>query len=407
MPRRPLTIFLLFILIFSIFQTVRAENGIKVLSPEVEYAFGDRIYFQAEIESDVEIQNVELVIEAPGMSTFVGTVTYTAPDELRFVYDLGQRPLRLFSSVSYYYRFETDGGERIVSETFSFPYLDNRFQWQTLTNDKFRVYWYEGEVTLARDVLDAAEAGREQVLELLQRPKNNQQISIYLYASQDALQSTLALSDASWVGGHADPELGAVVVALPPGADRDLEIQRQVPHEVTHVMLYRFMGSGYQYLPRWVSEGIAAQIELFPNPEYEVVLEKAHREGTLIPIADLCHTLPADQERVILAYAEAGSLMTYIMQEYGITGVRALIGAYDQGVSCGRGVEIALGRELPALERAWRRDAFGIRLQPLMLPALVVLGVMIVVAFGFLLRRRLVRNQLANGGRSDDNRQET
>ncbi len=397
-------LFLIGLLLLASFHLAGAENSVTVLSQDVEYEFGEQLRFHARIESQEQIESVELILAAPDVPTFVGSVTFSSSGELRFVYDLSQRPLRLFSTVSYYYRFRTEGGEELKSQTYSFPYVDNRFQWQSLEAEKFNVYWYERDVTFARDVLDAAEAGREEVLELLQRPKNNRHISIYVYAQQEDLQSTLTLSESSWVGGHADPELGSVVVALPPGADRDLQIQRQIPHEITHVMLYRFMGDGYQYLPRWANEGIASQMELFPNPEYDVLLEKAHQEGRLIPIRDLCHTLPGDPDQVRLAYAESSSLLSYIMREYGITAVRALISAYDQGVSCDRGVEMTLNRNLDTLEREWKRDVFGGGVWDLIggiyLPVLIAAGVVIVAVFGYLVRRKILRDPDENGGHS-------
>jgi len=404
MQKRLLTLSFIGLLILTSFNVVGAENSVTLLSQDVNYEFGEQLRFEARIESQVQIESVELVLAAPGVPTFIGTVSTSSSDELRFVYDLNQRPLRLFSTVSYYYRFRTESGEELKSQTYTFPYIDNRFQWQSLEADKFNVYWYEGDVTFARDVLDAAEAGREEVLELLQRPKNNRQISIYVYAQQDDLQSTLALSKSSWVGGHADPELGSVVVALPPGADRDLQVQRQIPHEITHVMLYRFMGDGYQYLPRWTNEGIASIMELFPNPEYDILLEKAYQEGRLIPVRDLCHTLPGETDQVRLAYAESSSLLSYIMREYGITAVRAMISAYDQGVSCDRGVEMALNRNLDTLEREWKRDVFGggiwAAIGGTYLPVWIVIGVVCVAVFGFLIRQKIVRESDEDGGHS-------
>lgn len=405
MHRRLLFILVLAFLILAPCHSARAGEGVTVLSPDVEYDFGGKAYFRARFESSQPIERVELVLTAPGVSTFVGSVSTSPSNELRFVYDLEERPLRLFSTVSYYYRFQTEGGEELKSETFSFPYLDNRFQWQSLERGKFVVLWYEADVTFARDVLDAAEEGREQVLALLQRPKNNRQISIYAYAAEGDLQSTLAKTDASWVGGHADPELGSVVVALPPGADRALQVQRQIPHEITHVMLYRFMGDGYQYLPRWFNEGVASQMELFPNPEYEVILEKAHREGELIPLGQICHSLPVDQELVLLAYAESSSVLSYIMQEYGLTGVRAMISAYDQGVSCSRGVEIALDRDLQTLEREWKRATFGggfLSTTWGYILIAVVLGLVLAVIFGIVVRPLTSEMQETGGGQYHD-----
>ena len=125
------------------------------------------------------------------------------------------------------------------------------------------------------------------MLELLQQPEENQPIVIFIYSSEEELQSTLASVGQTWVGGHADPGLGSVVVSLPPGVDQSLEIQRLIPHEITHILLYRFMGSEYQYLPAWFSEGIASQMEFFSRPDYDLILEKANGDRALIPFAHI------------------------------------------------------------------------------------------------------------------------
>jgi hypothetical protein len=383
---RVLLLSLCLLLALRVPQAVQAEEGIKVVSHDVDYVFGEKMTFRATIDTELEIQRVELILEVPGTPTFVGAASFFPPNEIEFIYDLSQRSLRIFSTVTYYFRFALENGEEVRSEEFSFPYLDNRYQWQKLDNGKFVVYWYDEEVTFAQKIIDAAEAGRESVLELLQRPKNNQKINIYVYSSTSALQSTLATTGATWVGGHADPSFGSVVVALPPGVDRALEIQRQIPHEITHIMLYRFMDTGYQYLPYWLNEGIASQMEVFPNPEYDAVLENAHAENRLIPLSQICYSFPTDPELVVLAYAESSSLLSYIMREHGLTGVRALISAYNQGVSCDRGAEIALGKKLSDLERAWKQDSFGGDFRDLLetwlIPSLLVMGLVVIFIVG-------------------------
>jgi hypothetical protein len=48
----------------------------------------------------------------------------------------------------------------------------------------------------------------------------------------------------------------------------------------------------------------------------------------------------------------------YIRRTYGTQGLQSLIYAYDQGVSCERGVEISLGMTLDELEKDWRLEVF-------------------------------------------------
>lgn len=356
--KRTLILLILFLIITTPL-SVQAEDSVEILDERVEYTFGGELIFQIEIESEVPVSQITLVLQAPGIPSFVGEVLFISPGQAQFVYDLAQRPLPAFSSITYSYHLTLENGESVETPGYSFTYLDNRYNWQELIEEPFHIYWYEGEIILAQEVRDAAVSGLEQVLELLQQPAENKPIAIFIYSSEEELQSTLASVGQTWVGGHADPGLGSIVVSLPPGVDQSLEIQRLIPHEITHILLYRFMGNEYQYLPAWFNEGLASQMEAFSHPDYDLVLEKAEGERGLIPFAHLCIAFPVDSDLALLSYAQSNSLLDYIQREYGVTGIRAMIFAYDQGVSCERGVEVALGITLEELENDWKQDVFS------------------------------------------------
>ncbi|MCJ7715600.1 MAG: peptidase MA family metallohydrolase [Anaerolineales bacterium] len=357
MKRNLIIIILLVVMLIP--YTIQAQSGIEVLGESVEYTFGEELVFQIDLESEAAISQITLVLQAPDISSFVGEVTLISPGKGQFVYDLSQRPLPAFANITYSYHVVLEIGESFETPPYSFTYLDNRHNWQELIDEPFRIYWYEGEITLAQEVLDSATRGLEQVLELLQQPEENQPIVIFVYSSEEELQSTLASVGQTWIGGHADPGLGSVVVSLPPGVDQSLEIQRLIPHEITHILLYRFMGAEYQYLPAWFSEGLASQMEFYSRPDYELILEKANGERGLIPFPHICVAFPADTDLALLSYAQSDSLLDYIQREYGVAGLQAMIYAYDQGVSCERGVEVALGITLEGLEKAWKQDVFS------------------------------------------------
>ena len=352
-------IFLAVLVFGSQTSSIQAQSGVEVLNQDVQYTFAEEINFQLDFISEAEVTGINLVLQVPGYPSFVGEVLLYSSGQTRFVYDLTQRPLPAFSNIRYSYHITLANEEVIETPEYSFTYLDNRYNWQELIQDPFRIYWYEGELTLAQEVLDAAVLGQEQILYLLQQPKDNQLISIFIYNSENELQSTLASIGQSWVGGHADPTLGSVVVSLPPGVNQSLEIQRLIPHEITHITLYRFMGTEYEYLPAWFKEGLASMMEVYSLPEYALTLERASKEGGFIPMAHLCVAFPTDPELALLSYAQSESFLNYIQQEYGTQGLQAMILAYDQGVSCERGVEVGLGTTLVSLEKEWKRDTFS------------------------------------------------
>ena len=354
-----LSLTLIVLLLSSFFSTARAQSPVEIISQGLEYEFGGELDFQIDFNSSSSVESLTLFIQASGVPTFVGAVSYRDQGNGSFTYDLSQRPLPAFANVSYFYQFTLSGGVVVYSPSYNFTYLDNRFNWQELDEEPFKIFWYKGEIVLAQEVLDAAVDGQEKILELLQQPPDNQPITIFIYGSEEDLQSSLTSIGQSWVGGHADPARGSVVVALPPAVDQPLEIQRLIPHELTHIYLYRFMGAEYKYLPAWFSEGLASHMEAYSLPEYDLILERAFSGNDLIPTAHICQAFPVDPDLALLSYAQADSLVDYLRRQYGLPALQALIYAYDQGLSCERGVESALGMTLTDLDKEWQRATFG------------------------------------------------
>lgn len=355
----PISLLLITLLLSSFFSMARAQTPVEIITQQIEYDFGGELSFQIEFSSSSSVESLTLFIQVSGLPTFVGAVSFTDEGKGYFTYDLSRRPLPAFANVSYSYQFVLSDGGMVDSPTYSFTYLDNRFNWQELIEEPFHIFWYEGEIILAQEVLDAADEGQKKILELLQQPPDSQPITIFIYGSEEDLQSSLNSIGQSWVGGHADPARGSVVVALPPAVDQPLEIQRLIPHELTHIYLYRFMGVEYEYLPAWFNEGLASRMEAYSLPEYDLILERASSGNDLIPIAHICQAFPVDPDLALLSYAQADSLVDYLRRQYGLPALQSLIYAYDQGLSCERGVETALGMTLAELDEEWQKATFG------------------------------------------------
>jgi len=355
----PISLLLITVLLSSFFSTARAQTPVEIITQQMEYDFGAELSFQIEFSSSSTVESLTLFIQVSGVPTFVGAVSFTDEGKGYFTYDLAQRPLPAFGNVSYFYQFALSDGGMVDSPTYNFTYLDNRFNWQELIEEPFQIFWYEGEIILAQEVLDAAVEGQKKILELLQQPPDSQPITIFIYGSEGDLQSSLNIIGQSWVGGHADPARGSVVVALPPAVDQPLEIQRLIPHELTHIYLYRFMGAEYEYLPAWFNEGLASRMEAYSLPEYDLILERASSGNDLIPMAHICQAFPVDPDLALLSYAQADSLVDYLRRQYGLPALQSLIYAYDQGLSCERGVETALSMTLTELDEEWQKATFG------------------------------------------------
>jgi hypothetical protein len=182
---------------------------------------------------------------------------------------------------------------------------------------------------------------------------------VYVYATTTDLQNTLFLGGEDWQGGHANPKLGVVLLAITPGPGQSIEMETLIPHELAHVMLYRSLEAGYDSLPVWLNEGIASSVELYPNPDHEQALMAASRNGSLMAIADLCDAFPLDASRAFLAYAESQSFVRFLRDTYGASGLFLLASAYADGMGCDQGVVRTLGTSLVSLDTRWRESVLG------------------------------------------------
>ena len=153
------------------------------------------------------------------------------------------------------------------------------------------------------------------------------------------MQDALPNAEQNWIAGHADPDQGVILVALPPGAERHLEMERQIPHELMHIALNYTDAHAYSNLPAWFNEGLASLAELYPNPEYQALIESAYDSGELFPLASLCQTFPNESQDALLAYAQSASFTKFLYDQYGNPGFNRLIAAFASGMNCERGVE--------------------------------------------------------------------
>jgi hypothetical protein len=134
----------------------------------------------------------------------------------------------------------------------------------------------------------------------------------------------------------------------------ETDLARDIPHELAHLYLYKAVGDGYDTMPLWLDEGLASLVEEESDmPRYEAELREAVSTGDTISIADLCYGLPADEDTVLLAYAQSESFVRYVLDEYGYQALRRMIEEVGDGANCQEAPLRALGVPLSELEKDW------------------------------------------------------
>jgi len=337
---------------------IQAQEDISYTIEPVEYVFGDYLTFRIRITTTNVPTNITLFLKT---SDNQRTINIETVPSIHGMYEITISPeeyvIRPFTEITYWFLISMPDGKIIESQQSVLQYIDNRFEWNTLENSLYTIHWYKGDMKFAQALLNTANKTNQRINELIPITINRK-INIYVYNSLEDMQKTVQYTHADLVAGLASPDLMVIAVTISQQTNRNLEIKREIPHELMHIYLYLLMGEQYSNVPVWLNEGLASSMELIPNPDYDLVLKEAFENKTLIPISDLCSSFPVDSSNFLLAYAESTSFVRYLISRYDPVGLQALLGAYKKSPDCLGSFNNGLGPTLFEAESEWRTVIF-------------------------------------------------
>jgi hypothetical protein len=333
------------------------QDGIVVENARASYQFGEFITYEASFRSPASIREIYLFIYPEGEETFSVKVIPNSQGDVIFRQDVKKVPLRPFSKITYWYQILLSNNSNYKSDSFSFDYKDNRFSWQTLENNEFQIHWYERDLTFGQLALSTALRGLSNAQSYLNLSPSNT-IRIYIYNNSSDFLSAYSNGNRSWIAGHTSPDINAILITIPVGPEQKMELERQIPHEIMHILQYQLTGPAFRQVPVWLIEGLASIAELYPNSEYQRVLLDAVETKKLHSTAMLCNSFPSDASGAFLAYAQSASFVQFLYQNYGASGIRRLIEEYLNGLGCEEGVLSAYGTSLTQLDLRWQQKTF-------------------------------------------------
>lgn len=323
---------------------------------EADYAFGQVMTFYLTGVSDETAVRATLFFQAPEFdNTFVADAPLADGRyvDLRHQVDLSRVRLAPFTTVTYWWVLETADGQKTTLPEQTVTYKDDQFSWQELVQGSVQAHWTGDDLDLGQLALDVVAETLPRWQAIAPLPEDVA-FNLYLYPSSADLRAALRLTGRDWVGAHAHPELGVLLVTAVNSRTAAADLRQSIPHEMTHFLLYESLGEvAYANLPVWLNEGLATMMEANPNPNYGVVLETAVANQQTIPFADLCRRFPIPEDQAVLAYAQSDSLTRFIRERYGNDALQTMLAAYADGVDCSTGVERATGLSLVELEKIW------------------------------------------------------
>jgi hypothetical protein len=349
---------LIFIILISPLNTGKAQGSEPPhIEPSVNINFGESIEFSAVIESNVDPVRAALFIRASTDVPFSAHIVDIAPGlpkRASIQFNPQAINMRPFALVEYFWQIDFADGTTITMEPLQVSYHDARYSWQKLHREDADVYWIEGDLEWAQDIYAIAKSGLPEIERTLAKTISTT-IQIYVYPSQSGLQNSLRLAGINQASAHTLPELGVVLIAGKSGPETLIRFEKEIPHELVHLMLYDRMGSAINNLPAWLDEGLATFFEQAPRQVYSSTLQQAVDNGALIEMETLCAGFPISESDRILAYAQSASFITYLIDVYGTGGINQLLDAYTEGTTCTGGIQRVYQRSLSQLESEWKR----------------------------------------------------
>lgn len=362
-PRRMLSPWIAGVILLALLasgsRTASAAPASDVTTDQATIDFPNTVTFRLQVTSAAKIASV--VLEYGDAEQTCGQVIARAFPQITpgtsvsadWTWDMRQSgSLPPGAQIWWRWRITDNTGQETVTDQKSITWLDSVHAWQTLTRGDIRLHWYNESQNFGQQLLDAAVSGMSRV-EQQAGLSNDQPIDLYVYANYDDMHAAV-LYEESWTGGQAFPGQNIVII----GIERSLLDwgKSAEVHELTHVLVGHLTFTCLGSVPTWLNEGLAMYSQGALDAQFQMPLDQAIRQDTLISVQSLTGPFPADANQANLAYGESDSLVTFLLSTYGKSKMTALLLALRDGNTPDQALTSVYGFNSQGLENAWRKS---------------------------------------------------
>ena len=334
------------------------SRAITIVESTHRIEFPDRIVFTLEADAPPDVQSARLyyTVGPHDVKVYTYPVRFTNSEniEAEFIVNTGKDGfIPQGVEIEYYYVFTDSLGNRTVSDSRTFEYLDPRYDWRRLTQDDYTLIWHNlPERAVRRTAADVSIRMRA-VRDLFGLEGDYDFKAVIVNSRAEADRSFPPVSDTSQdtflYGGFAFNRYDVLVVA---GLNRDSLI-----HELTHLMFDERLDSPRAKPPAWLNEGLAMYFE--PGGGYrESDVQRAFRSGDLFPLRHM-RSVPGRPDEVRLFYSQSASVVRFMMDEFGPERMDTLLTEINEGRKINEALIVAYGVGMDELDRGWRRYLAG------------------------------------------------
>jgi len=340
--------------------TGRAQSGVVVDSTNAENDFPNGVNFSLSFHSDVDLSKLKVTFRYTIPPE--GASVYEEPEcnggtKVQCTYNLKSGP-KLFlvpgANVNYYWQVDDDAGNSVKTQPATFVYDDTRFDWKSMTEGNLTVFYYAGDESDVRSLLQTGIEGLQRMEQLL----NTQvgfPVKVFLYDSAEDMRPAAMSSSESPERGVIT--LGEVFFSDTAVVAQDVRPEDVMRHELAHIVVRQAVKGPFGNLPAWLDEGTAmyAQSDLLSNEER--ALESAIESDEVLSLramssASLAHT----SVNVSLFYGQSWSVISFLVDQYGTERFADLFATFKAGSTVDKALEQVYGFEQDGLENAWRES---------------------------------------------------
>jgi len=339
-----------------------AQGPIQVTAKSWESNFRDRLTFNLKAKSQAEITEVDHFYKIAGQLATARNEAEFSPGvsiEAQYVIDQANTTDPSYTyfppgtELEYWWKITDADGNELKTEKETIIYLDNRYDWQTLENDRLTLYWYDGDKDFGQALFDRANVALD-TLESDIGITLSEPIKIFIYSGHEDLLNALSVTTQEWTGGVAYTEFGVVVIGIHP-SQLDWGLNAMT-HEMTHLVIHQATDNPFAGLPPWLDEGIAVYNENRDelDEDFKPLFERAVANDDLMTLRTLSSPFPADPMEANLAYGQSGAMVKFIVDTYGSEAMAKLLSIFSEGAIPDEALQQALGVDTDALDNEFR-----------------------------------------------------
>ncbi len=346
------------------------EGGVIVSEATAESQFPDGIVFRVAAESSGIIDDVRVFIKKADQS---GRSAYRSIEVEPGESVTGETLLPASGGADYFppgtkisYHFEVwdKAGDVTRTEEAEFVYLDNRFQWLTLSDDLITVYYYSEYVEeRARIILEAARQTMDNMVDVLgiapTEPLRIVTYNNYRHMSMALPFRSQAVTEELQAQGMAFSDERVLLIH-----GYDPTVTGTVSHEFTHLLVAEAAGGTAAAVPSWLNEGLAEYGNIDQTDDYDAALRYGIYTRRIRPLWYL-RTFSGEPEDILIAYGHGKSVVSFMVARWGEHRIPELFTALRQTQDIDTALMHIYGLDQHGIDTEWR---LAIGLEPLPSP---------------------------------------